>query len=135
MKMLTGLLSYCAFVGVLAIGVMAGGAWLLRADPSLKAEAKAAVIPQKILDSIERKKPVPIPVVAAPILRPERPAPLLQEAPVSLPTVAIPQRPAKAVTVRSAKPKKRHSTPPVTTVEAPVSSAARVSTARTDFPY
>src|SRR5690242_8014379 len=143
MKMLRGLASYCAFVGVLAVGVVGGGAWLLRPDPSMTAEARAPVIPQKMLDSIERRKPAPIPVVAAPILRPEPPAPVMQEATVSLPMMAIPHRPAKVVSARSSKQKKRRPTLVVAraqalvpaTAQAAAPAAAVVSTARTDFPY
>jgi hypothetical protein len=135
MKTLVGLVSYCAFVGLLAFGVMAGSGWLLRSDPSTKAHVRARVIPQKILDSIERKKPIPI-AVAAPAPIPTPAAPVMQEAPVSLPNVAAPPRSTRAVaTARPQKLKKRHATPLVTTVQAPVPSAAVVSTVRTDFPY
>jgi hypothetical protein len=134
MKMLAGLASYCAFVAVLCLGVMAGSAWLLRSDPSIKAEARAPVIPQKILDSIERKKPVPIAVAApAPTLEPV--VPVMQEAPVSLPKLALPPT-TREVTERPQRPKKRRSTSTVTAVQAPATPpAAVVSTGRTDFPY
>jgi len=135
MKMLVGLVSYCAFVGLLAFGVMAGTGWLLRSDPSTKAEAKAPIIPQKILDSIERKKPVAI-AVAAPVPTPEPQPSVMQVAPVSLPNVVDPPHSTRsAATARLQKPKKRHSTATATTVQAPVPPAAVVSTARTDFPY
>jgi hypothetical protein len=137
MKMVAGLARYCAFVGVLTVGVVGGAVWLLRADPSSRAEARAPIIPQKMLDSIERKKPVPVQVVFASILKPEPPAPpVMQEAPVSLPKLAIPHRPAKAAAVPRRAPDARRPVPSVATAEAAAPAAAVVvSTARTDFPY
>ena len=64
MKTLTELLSYIAAVGLIVAGLAAGSVWLLRSDSSMRAEAKAPVVPQKFLDSIERKKPVPVDIVA-----------------------------------------------------------------------
>ena len=87
MKTLTELFSYIAAVGLLVMGLAAGSVWLLRPNSSIRAEKKVPVIPQKIVESIERKKPVPVDVVAP--VRPSVPA--MQEAPASLPQPIVRQ--------------------------------------------
>jgi len=77
MKTVKELLSYLTAVGLLVLGLGAGSVWLLSPDPTMKAEAKAPIVPQKFLDSIERKKPVQVDVVApvqavVPVMHPWR---------------------------------------------------------------
>ena len=64
MKTFKELLGYITVVGLLVLGLAAGSMWLISPEPTMKAEAKAPVVPQKFLDSIERKKPVSVDVVA-----------------------------------------------------------------------
>jgi len=131
MRVLAGLLAYAAVVCLLAGGVIRGTLWLIEPDPSIKWETKAAPIPPRIAESIERKKPLPVPAVAA---TSEPVKPVMQEAAASLtspPTFRIrelgPPSPKKA--------KKRREQKPVV-AEAPTTSVPQaVSTARTDFPY
>jgi hypothetical protein len=113
-------------------GFAAAGAWMLRSDTSMKAAAKAPpTIPQKILDSIERKKPVLVDI--APAVRvPETIKPVLQEAPVSLTKQVLPQPAIREVSSRPQKPKKRHSASPAIALETPTTAGARVTIFRTD---
>jgi hypothetical protein len=67
MRVLAILLGYVASIAALAGPLIGGVFWLLQSDPSLTREAKAAPIPQRIAESIERRKaaiaaaePVPI---------------------------------------------------------------------------
>ena len=118
-------------------GSLAGGVWwLVTPDPLLQrpTEAKAAPIPPRIAESIERRVPVPVqepqPVRVAP------PSTPLQEANVSLtPLSAVERKPNRSRVVKAVRPardtKSREKEPPsVQTDVAPV-----VTTARTDFPF
>jgi hypothetical protein len=58
MKTFKELLGYIAAIGLLVLGLAAGGVSLITPETTMKAEAKAPIVPQKFLDSIERKKPV-----------------------------------------------------------------------------
>jgi hypothetical protein len=64
MKTFKELLIYITVIGALVLGLGAGSMWLISPEPTMKAEAKAPVVPQKFLDSIERKKPVSVDAVA-----------------------------------------------------------------------
>ena len=92
------------------------------------------MVPQKILDSIERKKPVPVDVVA-----PVQPAaPAMQEAPASLPQPVVRRQTIREVSSPAPKAKKRQSASSGIEISAgPAAPAAfaPVTTSRTDFPY
>ena len=72
MRALSGLIAYTAVVCLLAGGVILGARWLMEVAPTLKREVRAAPIPPRIADSIERKKGLPI-QAAAPTPTPVRP--------------------------------------------------------------
>ena len=75
MKTVGTLLGYVAGAAALVALLMSGVFWLVQPDPSLTREAKAAPIPPRIAESIERKtapEPTPAPVVNV--------QPMLQEA-------------------------------------------------------
>ena len=136
MKTFKELLGYITAIGVIVLGLAAGGMWLITPETAMKAEAKAPAVPQKFLDSIERKKPVSDDVVA-----PVRAAvPVMQESPVSLPQ-PVERRPTiREVSRPAPKPKRRQSASGPMPIEIPVAAAGKaasapVSTARTDFPY
>jgi hypothetical protein len=136
MKTVKELLSYLTAVGLLVLGLGAGSVWLLSPDPTMKAEAKAPIVPQKFLDSIERKKPVPVDVVA-PV---QAVVPVMQESPVSLPQPILRREAIREVSRPVPKPKRRQSASGPMSMEAPgeparLSAAAPVTTSRTDFPY
>lgn len=115
----------------LAFGVL----WLVSPDPSLRQsmEAKAAPVPPRIADSIERR-------IAVPAREPQQvtvapPAPL-QQSNVALTTPPAEQKPARRFgTVKVVRPDKgsgmQHKEPPsVQTYVVPL-----VTTGRTDFPF
>ena len=79
MRFLARLLIYTATVGALAGGMVGGALWLVQPGATMTREARAAPIPPRIADSIERKRPVPVAAVA-----PEPAKPVMQVAPVSL---------------------------------------------------
>jgi hypothetical protein len=127
---LLALARYAAFVGVVTICLGGGLVWLLAADPSHNDQPQPPVIPQKILDSIERKKPVP--VQASPTS--DAAKPVMLEAPVAL----SPALPPKLETIRELKvtkrKAKRRASPTRPTMSAPASINV-VTSGRTDFPY
>jgi hypothetical protein len=131
MRFLARLLTYTAVVCALAGGMVGGTLWLLQPDATMTREARAAPIPPRIADSIERRKPTPVPVAAP---APEPAKPVMQTAPASLthqPTFRIrdlsPPPPPKR--------NKRRERAPVVAQAPPVSLPQAVTTARTDFPY
>ena len=112
-------------------GSLAGGiSWLLTPDPTLHQplEAKAAPIPPRIAESIERRAPVlvqePEPVRVAP------PAPPMQEATVSLPVPPVVERRTHRTVKVTRATKSREKEPTVETYQVPI-----VITGRTDFPF
>jgi hypothetical protein len=127
---LFALARYAAFVGVVTICLTGGLLWLLAPDPSHKVEPQPPVIPQKILDSTERKKPVP--VQASPTSDVAKP--VMLEAPVALSPALAP----KLETIRELKvtkrKAKRRASPTRPTMSAPASISV-VTSGRTDFPY
>ena len=134
MKTPHGIVRYIAAVGLLVVGLAAGSVWLLKPDLAIRAEARVPVVPQKILDSIERKKPVPVDVVA-----PVQPAaPAMQEAPASLPQPVVRRQTIREVSSPAPKAKKRRSASTGIEISAgPTAPAAfaPATTSRTDFPY
>jgi hypothetical protein len=108
MRVLAILLGYIASIVALAGPLMGGVFWLLQPDPSLTREAKAAPIPQRIAESIERKK---APIAAAEPVPAK--APML-EANVALTTQLVPTIKIRELSVAPAKrwkakaPSKRH---------------------------
>jgi hypothetical protein len=136
MRTFKELFTYITAIGVLVLGMGAGGMWLIRPEPGMKAEAKASVVPQKFLDSIERKKPIAVggvaPVLAA--------GPVMQESPAALPQPVAPRQTIREVSRPVPKAKRRQSASGSMPVEVPVAPAGRaasapVTTSRTDFPY
>jgi hypothetical protein len=136
MKTFKELLIYITVIGALVLGLGAGSMWLISPEPTMKAEAKAPVVPQKFLDSIERKKTVSVDAVA-PV---PAAVPAMQEAPASLPQPVVRRETIREVSRPAPKAKRRQSAAGPAPVEVPTASAGRaasapVSTARTDFPY
>ena len=134
MKTFKELLGYITVVGVLVLGLAAGSMWLISPQPAMKAEAKAQVVPQKFLDSIERKKPVSVDVVAT--VRAAVPA--MQESPASLPQRVVRRETIREVSRPAPTTKRRQSGPmpvAVPVVPAVRAASASVTTSRTDFPY
>ena len=136
MKTFKELLGYITVIGLLVLGLAAGSMWLISPEPTMKAEAKAPVVPQKFLDSIERKKPVSVDVVA-----PVRAAvPAMQESPASLPQPVVRRETIREVSRPAPTTKRRQSVSGPMPVAVPVVPAVRaasapVTTSRTDFPY
>jgi hypothetical protein len=133
------LLSYALVVGVLFSTLAGGVIWLLQPGPAVSQEARPAPIPQRIADSIERKKPFPVqePAIGEP--KPEPVKPAMLEANVSLaPTPASSSR-FRQLSPPPREPRKRRSEPALARAAPPVpvsnSPAATVSAARSDFPY
>jgi len=134
MKTFKKLLGYITVIGLLVPGLAAGSMWLIRGEPTIKAEAKASVVPQKFLDSIERKKPVSVDVVAT--VRAAVPA--MQESPASLPQRVVRRETIREVSRPAPTTKRRQSGPmtvAVPVVPAERAASAPVTTSRTDFPY
>jgi hypothetical protein len=134
MRVLAGLLAYAVTVCLLAAGLIGGTLWLVKPDPAVRVETRAAPIPPRIAESIERKKPLPVPVAMA---TPEPLKPVMHEASASLTN-----QPAFKIRELSPPPqwqakKRREQKQKSEVAEAsPVAPATpAVSTARTDFPY
>jgi hypothetical protein len=129
MRFLARLLIYTAIVGALAGGMVGGTFWLVQPGATMTREARAAPIPPRIADSIERKKPMAVPAPA-----PEPAKPVMQMAPVSL--THQPAFKIRDLSPPSAqKRNKRRERKPVVAESSPVSLPQAVTTARTDSPY
>ena len=131
MRFLARLLTYTAVVCVLAGGLFGGTLWLLQPDATMTRKARAAPIPPRIADSIERRNPMPVPVTAP---APEPAKPVMVTAPASL----TPQPTFKVRDLRPPVPPKRNKRrerTPVVAAAPPVALPQAVTTARTDFPY
>jgi hypothetical protein len=154
MALLGRLACYLTVVGGLSYALTFGAIWLARPDPSFRAEAHVAPIPPRIAESLARKQqPIPVaepvslpaaePVeakasVPLPPARPEELAgPAMTGANVSLNSVPLP--PPRRAAVHAKYGTGRTQTPSepeaLSRDEAPRPAPARVSTARTDFPY
>ena len=127
---LLALTRYAAFVGVLAICLGGGLLWLLAPDPSLKVEPRPPLIPQKILDSIERKKSVPVPVSPTA----DAVKPVMVDVPVAL-SPALPRKLETTRELRSTRPKAKRQASPTRPGLSPPAATRVVTTGRTDFPY
>jgi hypothetical protein len=135
MKPLANLLTYTVIVGGLTAGLASGVTWLIRSEPSSRAEARVAPIPAKIVESMERKKHVPLEIqVETTAAQPDPAKPKLQEAPVSLSLPAAPRsKVRKAGTPPKHKQGRAQKPPPV---DAPLPAPpSPIATARSDFPY
>lgn len=135
MKLAGTFLSYTLAVGILFAGLIGGVKWLVQSGPAISHEARAAPIPPRIAESIERKKPIPVQESEP---EPAKPAvtamPAMTEASVSL--APAPVRSFNIRELAPAKPKRKpreHGVAESTAAPAPV--AAAISTARSDFPY
>jgi hypothetical protein len=136
MNVLAILLGYVAGVAAPAGALIGGVLWLVQADPSLTREAKAAPIPRRIAESIERKK---VPIAAA------EPVPV--KAPMLEANVALTTQPAPKIKIRelSLPPAKRRQAK-APSEKRPVTASAKtqpeshpptltVSANRNDSPY
>src|ERR1043165_559308 len=121
-------------VCLLAAGLISGTLWLVKPDPAVKLETRAAPIPPRIAESIERKKPLPVPVPSA---APEPVKPVMHEASASLtnqPAVKI--RELSPPPQKKAKRRGEQRQKSLVAEASPVAPATpAISTARTDFPY
>ena len=118
MRFLARLLVYTAIVGALAGGMVGGTLWLVQPGATMTREARAAPIPPRIADSIERKRPVPV-AALAPVSLTHQPAFKIRD---------LSPPPAQ-------KRNKRRERKPVVAESSPVSLPQAVTTARTDSPY
>jgi hypothetical protein len=100
MRVLAILLGYVASIAALAGPLIGGVLWLLQPDLSLTREVKAAPIPRRIAESIERKK---APIAAAEPVPVK--APML-EANVALTTQLVPTFKIRELSVAPAKRRK-----------------------------
>jgi hypothetical protein len=112
MGLLAVLLSYVVSTAALAGAMIGGVFWLVQSDPTLKREARVAPIPQRIAESIERKK---VPIAAA------EPVPV--KAPMLEANVALTTQPAPKIEIREL------SLPPAKRRKAKVPSEERAVTA------
>jgi hypothetical protein len=128
---------YVAVVGSRSLAPVYGAIWLARPAPSLKAEARAAPIPPRIAESIERKKD------AHPRAEPVevKPPPPMTEANVAL-VRSLPPAPRPVHHVASPHRAKTKQVPnpnvalrPIATDADAASPRPLVTTARTDSPY
>ena len=133
MKLAKTLLSYTLAIGVLCAGLIGGVMWLIQSGAAIPHEARAATIPPRIAESIERRKPIPVQQSEP---APARPA--MTEANVSL--APAPVHPIKIRELNP--PPKQHRKPRGETAVANAAPAAAirtaapvVSTARTDVPF
>jgi hypothetical protein len=134
MKTIGTLLGYVAGTAALVAVLMSGVFWLVRPDTSLTQEAKAAPIPPRIAESIERKKPLE--PVAEPVAEPVKVQPMLQEANVSLTSQAAPKfkiRELSPPLARKRMPKGDERTLSAAVENTPVPEIRRMT--RTDTPY
>ncbi len=138
MDIVIALIRYAGAVGLVSLGLVVGGAWLLRSEPSaVTAAARTPIVPQKILDSIERKKPILVDVVVPPAVRPA--LPLFQSATVALSQPAPPQvvrelPGAKKKTHKIRREQEVVEAPGLET-RVPRSPSTHNATSRSDFPY
>lgn len=136
MQSLGKLVAYLAITGTIVIGLASAASFLLRSDGAPQQAKAAPVVPQKIADSIERKRaPVPqfqpdAPSSAVPV----QPTPIMREANVALTPAQSHQNRIREI--GPPKKKKRQKKIEQAPAESP-SAAPRdvVTTARTDVPY
>jgi len=134
MRLAGTLLSYAFAIGVLCAGLIGGVMWLVQPGAATSHEVRAAPIPPRIADSIERRKPIPVQES-----EPAPAKPVMTDANVSL--TPAPVRPFKIRELNP--PPKQHRKPRGETAVAAASAPAAairtaapaVSTARSDVPY
>lgn len=153
MRTLGRLFSYVAVAGGLSALMVYGAIWLVRPDPTLRAQAHVAPIPARIADSIARRKDdlateaaaeaarkANAAALAAPAAQSVTATPVMNEANVSLTAVEhAPLRKPARVRAKHDLTAKQALVPmkveDVAAQETPRPVTRRVSTARTDFPY
>lgn len=127
-------MSYVVVVASIVVGVMAGANWLLRAEAGPRVEARPRAIPQKVLDSMERKKPIAVEPQAS---LPEPPP--MKVSPVALTPVPATRQVIREVPFR-AQPAQRNKrkvdrAEARAAVETPAKPTFVQSNARSDSPY
>jgi hypothetical protein len=133
MKLIGILVSYALAIGVLFSTLVGGVMWLVQPGPAISREARAAPIPPRIADSIERRKPIPVEEH-----RPEPVKPAMQEANVSLAPTPMRSTKIRELSAPVTQTRKRRSEQAgvrETRAVSTPSPAATISTARSDFPY
>ena len=139
MNIAIAMLGYLAAAAALAGGLAGGVALLARPGDAQSAAApqRAAPIPPRIADSIERKKPFPQPP-AAPLAVAKQVGvgPTMQEANVAL-TRTLPMKSVHREQPPPPKKRKKPATPQAAAVafEQGASTASAVTTGRSDNPY
>jgi len=133
MKLAGTLLSYALAVGVLCAGLIGGVLWLIHPGAATSREARAATIPPRIAESIERRKPIPVQAS-----EPAPAKPVMTEANASLTPAPVHQFKIRELN----PPPKQHRKPRGESAVAHAAPAAAiraaapaVSTARTDVPF
>ena len=139
MNIAIAMLGYLAAAAALAGGLTGGVVLLARPGDAQSAAAprRAAPIPPRIADSIERRKPIPQPP-AAPlaVAKQVEVGPIMQDANVAL----TPTLPVKSVHRQQPPPPKKRRKQPTPQASAAAfeqgtSTASAVTTARSDNPY
>jgi len=125
--LIIALLCYLAATSALAGGLLGGGFWLIGTETTGSAPARVAPIPQRIADSIERKKavvPPQEPAASPPATRP------MQEANAAL-------RPPAKWTIRelTPPPAKKRNARVKNQPDGAFTPSYAVTTARNDNPY
>ena len=92
------LFSYVLAIGILGAALIGGVMWLVTPGPAVSHEARIAPIPPRLADSIERKKPLPVP-------EPEPAKPAIQDAAVMKEAPAsLTQAPVRSFKIRELNP-------------------------------
>lgn len=134
MKLAKILLAYALTIGVLCAGLIGGAMWLIQPSAAISHETRAAPVPPRIADSIERRKPIPVKES-----EPEPAKPAMKEADVSLAPA-----PVRSFKIRELAPPVKQKRKPrgdsavaqvPTPAETPRSVSPVVTTARSDVPY
>ena len=127
------LLVYIFGIGILGAALIGGATWLIAPGPAVSHEARVAPIPPRLAESIERKKPLPVP-------EPEPAKPAIKEtSAMTEAAVSLTPAPVRSFKIRELNPPPKKKRKPrgdsgVAQAAAPA-AAPVVSTARSDFPY
>ena len=134
MKLAGTLLSYALAVGVLCAGLIGGVLWLIHPGAATSREARAATIPPRIAESIERRKPIPVQAS-----EPAPAKPVMTEANASLTPAPVHQFKIRELNPPPKQHRKPRGETAVAAAAAPAAAirtaASVVSTARSDVPY
>jgi len=134
MKLAGTLLSYALAVGVLCAGLIGGVLWLIQPGSAISHEARAATIPPRIAESIERRKPIPVQAS-----EPAPAKPVMTEANASLTPAPVHQFKIRELNPPPKQHRKPRGETAVAAASAPAAAirtaAPAVSTARSDVPY